>query len=60
MREKEGKIDRLTVGLGFGKKFKPDPRIDVRSSGSDQRFQLNLRVDVRRMLSSLFDANSTR
>jgi hypothetical protein len=47
----------LAVGSGFGQKFKPDPRVDVLPDWTDQRFQFDSRIDVRRILSSLFDVN---
>jgi hypothetical protein len=47
----------LAVGLGFGQKFKPDPRVDVRSGWTDQSPQPDLRVDVRRVLSSLSETS---
>jgi hypothetical protein len=50
----------LTVELGFGQKFKSDPRVDVLSGWTDQRFQFDPRIDVRRILSSLFDINWMR
>jgi hypothetical protein len=50
----------LTVESGFEQKFKPDPRVDVLSDWTDQRFQSDSRIDVRRILSSLFDANRMR
>jgi succinate dehydrogenase hydrophobic anchor subunit len=34
--EEVKRIISLAVGLGFGQKFKPDPRVDVRSSWTDQ------------------------
>jgi hypothetical protein len=50
----------LAVELGFGQKFKPDPRVDVRSGWTDQSFQFDPRIDVWRVLSSLFDVNRMR
>jgi hypothetical protein len=46
-------LSSLIVELGFGQKFKPDPRIDVRSGWTDQSSQPDPRVDVRRVLPSL-------
>ncbi len=45
----------LTVELGFGQKFKPDPRVDVRPGWTDQSSQPDPRVGVRRILPSLFE-----
>jgi hypothetical protein len=47
----------LTVGLGFGQKFKPDPRVDVRPGWTDQSSQPDPRVDVRRVLPSLYETS---
>jgi hypothetical protein len=47
----------LAVELGFGQKFKPDPRVDVRPGWTDQSSQPDLRVDVRRILSSLSETS---
>jgi hypothetical protein len=47
----------LAVELGFGQKFKPDPRVDVRPGWTDQSSQPDLRVDVRRVLSSLSETS---
>jgi hypothetical protein len=47
----------LAVELGFGQKFKLDPRIDVRPDWTDQSSQLDPRIDVRRVLSSLFETS---
>jgi hypothetical protein len=47
----------LAVELGFGQKFKPDPRVDVRSGWTDQSSQSDPRVDVRRILPSLFETS---
>jgi hypothetical protein len=51
------RIVSLAVGLGFGQKFKPDPRIDVRSGWTDQSSQFDLRIYVRRILSSLSETS---
>ncbi len=45
----------LAVDLSFGQKFKPDPRVDVRPGWTDQSSQLDSKVDVRRVLPSLFN-----
>jgi hypothetical protein len=50
-------VNSLTVELGFGQKFKPDPRIDVRPDWTDQSSQFDLKIDVRRVLSSLFETS---
>ncbi len=50
----------LIVESSFGQKFKSDPRVDVLSRWTYQRFQFDSRIDVRRILSSLFDANRMR
>jgi hypothetical protein len=50
-------ISSLIVELSFGQKFIFDPRVDVRSSWTDQSFQFDLRIDVRRVLSSLFETS---
>jgi hypothetical protein len=50
-------MNSLAVELGFEQKFKSDPRIDVRSSWTDQSSQFDLRIDVRRILSSLFETS---
>ncbi len=47
----------LAVELGFGQKFKSDPRVDVRPGWTDQSSQSDLRIDVRRILSSLFETS---
>jgi hypothetical protein len=47
----------LAVGLGFGQKFKPDPRVDVRPGWTDQSSQSDPRVDVRRVLPSLSETS---
>jgi hypothetical protein len=47
----------LAVGLGFGQKFKSDPRVDVRPGWTDQSSQLDPRIDVRRVLSSLSETS---
>jgi hypothetical protein len=50
----------LIVELSFGQKFKFNPRVDVRSGWTDQSFQFDSRIDVWRIMSSLFDANRMR
>ncbi len=50
-------IFSLAVELGFGQKFKSDPRVDVRPGWTDQSSQLDLRVGVRRILSSPSDTS---
>jgi hypothetical protein len=50
-------ISSLAVELGFGQKFKPDPRVDVRPGWTDQSSQPDPRVDVRRVLSSLSETS---
>jgi hypothetical protein len=47
----------LAVELGFGQKFKSDPRVDVRPGWTDQSSQPDPRVDVRRVLSSLSETS---
>jgi hypothetical protein len=47
----------LAVELGFGQKFKPDPRVDVRPDWTDQSSQTDPRVDVRRVLPSLSETS---
>jgi hypothetical protein len=47
----------LAVGLGFGQKFKPDPRVGVRPGWTDQSSQPDPRVDVRRVLPSLSETS---
>jgi hypothetical protein len=49
--------DSLAVGLGFGQKFKPDPRVGVRPGWTDQSSQPDPRVGVRRVLPSLFETS---
>jgi hypothetical protein len=48
-------LNSLTVESDFEQKFKFDPRIDVRSNWTDQSSQFDLRIDIRRILSSLFE-----
>jgi hypothetical protein len=50
-------LSSLAVGLGFGQKFKPDPRVGVRPGWTDQSSQPDPRVDVRRVLSSLSETS---
>ncbi len=50
-------IISLFVELGFEQKFKSDSRIDVRSNWIDQSSQFDSRIDVRRVLSSLFETS---
>ncbi len=50
-------LSSLAVELGFGQKFKPDPRVDVRPDWTDQSSQPDSRIDVRRILSSLFETS---
>jgi hypothetical protein len=50
-------LTSLAVELGFGQKFKPDPRVDVRPGWTDQSSQSDPRVDVRRVLSSLSETS---
>ncbi len=50
-------VHSLAVGLGFGQKFKPDPRVDVRPGWTDQSSQPDPRVGVRRVLPSLFETS---
>ncbi len=47
----------LAVELSFGQKFKPNPRVDVRSGWTDQSSQPDPRVDVRRVLPSLSETS---
>jgi hypothetical protein len=47
----------LAVELGFGQKFKPDPRVDVRPNWTDQSSQPDPRVGVRRILPSLSETS---
>jgi hypothetical protein len=47
----------LAVELGFGQKFKPVPRVDVRPNWTDQSSQPDPRIDVRRILSSLSETS---
>jgi hypothetical protein len=47
----------LAVGSGFGQKFKPDPRVDVRPGWTDQSSQLDPRIGVRRVLPSLSETS---
>jgi hypothetical protein len=47
----------LAVGLGFGQKFKPDPRVGVRPGWTDQSSQPDPRVGVRRVLPSLSETS---
>ncbi len=49
--------DSLAVELGFGQKFKPDPRVGVRPGWTDQSSQSDPRVGVRRILSSLSETS---
>jgi hypothetical protein len=56
-RSCEDTVRSLTVELSFEQKFKLDPRIDVRSNWTDQSSQFDLRIDVRRVLSSLFETS---
>jgi hypothetical protein len=47
----------LIVKLSFEQKFKPDPRVDVWPGWTDQSSQLDSRIDVWRILSSLFETS---
>jgi hypothetical protein len=47
----------LAVELSFGQKFKSDPRVDVRPDWTDQSSQFDSKIDVRRVLSSLFETS---
>jgi hypothetical protein len=47
----------LAVELGFGQKFKPDPRVDVRPGWTDRSSQPDPRVGVRRVLPSLSETS---
>jgi hypothetical protein len=47
----------LAVELSFGQKFKSDPRVDVRPDWTDQSSQPDSRIDVRRVLPSLFETS---
>ncbi len=48
-------ITSLIVKLGFEQKFKFDSRVGDLRGWTYERFQLNSRIDVRRVLSSLFE-----
>jgi hypothetical protein len=50
-------ICSLAVGLGFGQKFKPDPRVGVRPGWTDRSSQPDPRVGVRRVLPSLSETS---
>jgi hypothetical protein len=50
-------MSSLAVGLGFGQKFKPDPRVGVRPGWTDQSSQSDPRVGVRRVLPSLSETS---